>query len=510
MLGASAWTGHHQSRIMSDDEYDDPTGTLADDFLADLDELDSGDEAEPDEAESPGDDEVGEAAAQPGSGGVKSVAKLMSGDRFTRIMQDIQHFKDAGDDREIVGSLEEDPEYKLIVETNQMSAEMDDEVMVVHKFIRDLYAKKFPELESLILNPVDYARVVKVIGNEMDMTMVNLEEVLPSATIMVVSVTGSTTSGKPLPEDELQRVFEGCDEMVALLQARMEMLEYVESRMMKFAPNVSVLIGTSLAAQMIGQAGGLTALSKIPSCNVQALGTNKKTLQGLANKQAGSSSVNNGLISQCEIVQMAPSDLKHRALRLVAGKVTLAARIDSFHKDVAGDAGQNFREDILKRIEKLQEPPPPKQQKALPIPGEGSKKKRGGKRYRKQKEQYAMTDARKLQNRVKFGHVQDDDLEGKEMGMLGLKSGNGRVRVNMESKSMMKALKKQKLRNSNSGGATSGLASSLAFTPVQGLELENPNNKPFADKTKSDSKYFSSTSGFKSVGPNAPTPATEK
>lgn len=94
--------------------------------------------------------------------------------------------------------------------------------------------------------------------------------------------------------------------------------------------------------------------------------------------------------------------------------------------------------------------------------------------------------------------------------MLGLKSGNGRVRVNMESKSMMKALKKQKLRNSSSGGATSGLASSLAFTPVQGLELENPNNKPFADKTKSNSKYFSSTSGFKSVGPNAPTPATEK
>jgi U4/U6 small nuclear ribonucleoprotein PRP31 len=494
---------------MSDDEYDEPTGTLADDFLADLDELDSGDEAEADEGEQQGDAAAAAAAAQPGAGGVKSVAQLMSSSRFARIMQDVQHFRDAGADREIVGSLEEDPEYKLIVETNQMSAEMDDEVMVVHKFIRDLYAKKFPELESLILNPVDYARVVKVIGNEMDMTMVNLEEVLPSATIMVVSVTGSTTSGKPLPEDELLRVFEGCDEMVALLQSRMEMLEYVESRMMKFSPNVSVLIGTSLAAQMIGQAGGLTALSKIPSCNVQALGSNRKTLQGLANK-AGSSSVNNGLISQCEIVQMAPASLKQRALRLVAGKVTLAARIDSFHQDVAGSAGQNFREDILKRIEKLQEPPPPKQQKALPIPGEGSKKKRGGKRYRKQKEQYAMTDARKLQNRVKFGHVQDDDLEGKEMGMLGLKSGNGRVRVNMESKRMMKALKKQKLRNSSSGGATSGLASSLAFTPVQGLELENPNNKPFADKSKGDSKYFSSTSGFKSVGPNARTPATEK
>ena len=51
---------------MSDDEYDEPTGTLADDFLADLDELDSGDEAEPDEAESAGDDELDEAAANRG------------------------------------------------------------------------------------------------------------------------------------------------------------------------------------------------------------------------------------------------------------------------------------------------------------------------------------------------------------------------------------------------------------------------------------------------------------
>ena len=35
-----------------------------------------------------------------------------------------------------------------------------------------------------------------LIGNEMDMTLVNLEEVLLPATIMVVSVTGSTTNGK--------------------------------------------------------------------------------------------------------------------------------------------------------------------------------------------------------------------------------------------------------------------------------------------------------------------------
>jgi U4/U6 small nuclear ribonucleoprotein PRP31 len=489
---------------MSDDEEfdDDATGTLADDFLADLDDLDSGDEEEVEE------EQAEDTATAQAGGGVKSVAKLMESERFTSIHADINRFKEEGTEREIVGALEEDPEYKLIVETNQMSAEMDDEMMVVHTFIRDLYASKFPELESLVLNPVDYARVVKVIGNEMDMTLVNLEEVLPSATIMVVSVTGSTTSGKPLQEEELSKVVEGCDEMLRIFAARIEMLEYVESRMTKFAPNISALIGTSLASQIIGLAGGLTALSKIPSCNIQALGSSQKSLQGLASKAGSGTGTNSGLLSQCEIVQTAPPALKMRALRLVAGKVTLAARIDSFHQDTAGSSGLNFQEEILKRLDKLQEPPPPKQAKPLPVPGGGTKKKRGGKRYRKMKEQYAMTDARKLQNRVAFGKLQDDDLEGKNLGMLGLKSGSGKVRVNMESKRMMKAMKKQKLSNSSRGGATSGLSSSLAFTPVQGLELENPNAKAFNLKNN-DSTYFSSTSGFKSVGPQSQTPKTE-
>jgi U4/U6 small nuclear ribonucleoprotein PRP31 len=39
-----------------------------------------------------------------------------------------------------------------------------------------------------------------------------------------------------------------------------------------------------------------------------------------------------------------------------------------------------LREAIDQKLEKLQEPPPSKNIKALPIPDEGPKKKRGGKR----------------------------------------------------------------------------------------------------------------------------------
>ncbi len=58
---------------------------------------------------------------------------------------------------------------------------------------------------------VDYARVVKRIGNEMDLTLVNLDDMLPAATVMVVTVTGTTTSGKPLSAENLQKAMQGCD-----------------------------------------------------------------------------------------------------------------------------------------------------------------------------------------------------------------------------------------------------------------------------------------------------------
>ena len=45
--------------------------------------------------------------------------------------------------------------------------------------MQDKYRLKFPELESLVHHPIDYARVVKAIGNEMDITLVDLEDLLP-------------------------------------------------------------------------------------------------------------------------------------------------------------------------------------------------------------------------------------------------------------------------------------------------------------------------------------------
>jgi U4/U6 small nuclear ribonucleoprotein PRP31 len=292
-----------------------------------------------------------------------------------------------GSDVSIQGvDLEDDPEYQLIVECNALSVDIENEIVIIHNFIRDKYRLKFPELESLVHHPIDYARVVKKIGNEMDLTLVDLEGLLPSAIIMVVSVTASTTTGKPLPEEVLNKTIEACDRALALDSAKKKVLDFVESRMGYIAPNVSAIVGSAVAAKLIGTAGGLSALAKMPACNVQLLGAKKKNLAGFS---TATSQFHIGYIEQTEIFQTTPPNFRMRACRLLAAKSTLAARVDSIRGDPSGKTGRSLKDDIHKKIEKWQEPPPAKQPKPLPVPDSEPKKKRGGRRLRKMKERFA-------------------------------------------------------------------------------------------------------------------------
>lgn len=106
-------------------------------------------------------------------------------------------------------------------------------------------------------------------GNEMDLTMVNLDDVLPQATIMVVSVTASTTSGQPLSPETLQKVQDAAVVALKLDEDKIQILQLVQQKMHKIAPNLSTAVGTEVAARLMGVAGGLINLSKMPACNVQ-------------------------------------------------------------------------------------------------------------------------------------------------------------------------------------------------------------------------------------------------
>jgi len=78
-----------------------------------------------------------------------------------------------------------------------LAVEIDNDINAIHKFVRDLYAKRFSELESLVINPLEYITTVKELGNDISQAKHSsvLQQNLTQATIMVLSVTASTTQG---------------------------------------------------------------------------------------------------------------------------------------------------------------------------------------------------------------------------------------------------------------------------------------------------------------------------
>ena len=59
--------------------------------------------------------------------------------------------------------------YALLVECNALAVDVDAEVERVASFLRLCYRPRFPELESLVPHPLDYARVVRALGCEADL-----------------------------------------------------------------------------------------------------------------------------------------------------------------------------------------------------------------------------------------------------------------------------------------------------------------------------------------------------
>ncbi len=140
----------------------------------------------------------------------------------------------------------------------------------------------------------------------------------------------------------------------------------------------------------------------------------------------------------------------------------------------------------------------------LPRPDLTTKKRRGGKRIRRLKERFEETELMKQANKrafsVEAGEYGDDAM-GITLGMLDTKEG-GAMRNTTEKRKMRQANTKASRKRAvqMSSGVTNGLASSVVFTPTQGMELVNPDANKERVRQAND-KWFSQNAGFQSALP---------
>uniref|UniRef100_A0A1I8JQ39 U4/U6 small nuclear ribonucleoprotein Prp31 n=1 Tax=Macrostomum lignano TaxID=282301 RepID=A0A1I8JQ39_9PLAT len=272
------------------------------------------------------------------------------------------------------------------------------------------YATRFPELETLVPSPVEYLQTVQQLGN-------NLCGARPSApapsrpypgssTIMVVSgdrfpLTISATTGRreAASDQELDWIMEACDMANKLLVQRERILSYVESRMQLIAPEFVCCcwrLGGSLIAGLCGLLPIFRSLAP-PQAAIWFL-------------QRHPGPPPRPSVRSAPLSLAAAPDLRSKAVRLIAAKCTLAARVDNFHQAPDGSRGRQLNMELELKFEKLTEPHRSNRcdlmgravVKPLTAPIDPPSKKRGGRRHRKMKERLGMTEMRKAANRIKF------------------------------------------------------------------------------------------------------------
>ena len=305
-----------------------------------------------------------------------------------------------------------------------------------------------------------------------------LENCVGSSIYIALATVLIRTQLQPLLISSQIRIL--CNEILRLNSHKIEILEYIQSKMKEIAPNLNSLVGSAVAANIVSCAGNLRKLAEMPSCNIQVLGLNRNNMPGMSNVNRFQS-----YLSAAPFVIQA-GEFHKKALRMISGKVALAARVDLFHEYSDGSKGKYFLEQIQESLEKSSESLGLVQKKPLPIPKEIAKPHRGGKRIRAAKKKYELTEIRKQMNRVEFGVNEQDEYRdtGYTFGMLG-KNGKTKTKV---------VKNKHKLSSKSTTALNTGTTSCFAFTNQNEIKLENPQNI-----SSSQSKYFESTKGFDTV-----------
>jgi nucleolar protein 56 len=250
----------------------------------------------------------------------------------------------------------------LVVQAIQTIDDLDKTLNLFMSRIREWYGLHFPELDRLIDKHETYARLIVKIGRKDDFTAENLEkEGLPKAKAKQIAEIATASMGTDLNEGDMDQIQAMCKNTLELHDVRQSLEKYLGSVMDEVAPNTRELVGSLLGARLIALAGGITNLAKMPASTVQVLGAEKALFRSL---RTGTRPPKHGIIFQHPFIHEAKRWQRGKVARALAGKLTIAARVDAFSGKYAGD---ELKVDLEKRIEEIKEKyvEPPTRKKPL-------------------------------------------------------------------------------------------------------------------------------------------------
>lgn len=247
---------------------------------------------------------------------------------------------------------------KGIINSYSLLEQMEKNLNTFAMRVKEWYAWHFPELNRLLADNESYVKFVMTVGhrdNVGQMSDEDLETLVGDADLAVqIKERVKTSMGNDLLEVDEENLKAFAEYTAQHYDFKKELQGYLRGVMEGVAPNLTELLGETVGAKILTQAGGLTNLSKLPASTIQILGAEKALFRALKTKSA---TPKYGHLYNSTFIGKAKTGDKGKVSRCLANKCALASRLDHFLIKPSNKFGEIFKQQVQDRVDGVKPTP---------------------------------------------------------------------------------------------------------------------------------------------------------
>ena len=270
----------------------------------------------------------------------------------------------------------------MIIRAVTISEDLTKMINTLVSHVREWYGYYWPELGKVVEDHELYLTLISELGKVENFTEENLRKYVKSEKLIAnILKAKEERVGIRITEYDIKMIQHVAKRTLDLYADKEKILKYLDALMQEAAPNIRALIGSVVGAKLIRKAGGLAELAKMPASTIQILGAEKALFRALHGK---GTPPKHGIIFQDPRIFRAPWWQRGKIARALAGKLSIAARVDFYSGEYIGD---ELLRDLERRIEEIKKkyPKPPIRKKEERKPRPPPRGKRPPKLKKKKK-----------------------------------------------------------------------------------------------------------------------------
>lgn len=150
----------------------------------------------------------------------------------------------------------------MVIQAVGLLDDLDKELNNYAMRLREWYGWHFPECGKIITDNLLLSKLIHKIGFKYNTKHLDFSDLLDSDMEKQVKDAAEISMGSDISTEDEISIKQLCIQIISLSEYRQSLIEYLKTRMIAIAPNLTIMVGELVAARLISHAGSLINLAK--------------------------------------------------------------------------------------------------------------------------------------------------------------------------------------------------------------------------------------------------------